>query len=152
VIARGLLVRALLLTVLLGCGPSGQVKTYPVKGKVTYAGKPMVGGGSIALIPLANQEGKTAGGEIKEDGTYELMTYAPGDGSMAGEFRVVINQTTVKEPTATPDGSAAPNSTIFTVPKADQIPMIYGDIQNSPLTAKVEAKSPNELDFDLKPQ
>ena len=145
-------VLALLLGLVPGCGSSGNVKTYPVKGKVTFAGKPMVGGGSIALMPLANQEGKTAGGEIKEDGTYELMTYAPGDGSMAGDFRVVINQTTVKEPTPTPDGSAAPNSTIFTVPKADQIPAIYGDIQNSPLTAKVEAKSQNELDFDLKPQ
>jgi hypothetical protein len=147
-----LFVLTALLGAALGCGSSGNVKTYPVKGKVTYAGKPMVGGGSIALMPMSSQEGKTAGGEIKDDGTYELMTYEPGDGSMAGEFRVVINQTTVKEPTATPDGSAAPTSTIFTVPKADQIPLIYGDIQNSPLTAKVEAKPSNELDFDLKPQ
>ena len=151
-VLRGMFVLLLLLAIAPGCGSSGNVKTYPVKGKVTYAGKPMVGGGSIALMPMSNQEGKTAGGEIKEDGTYELMTYVPGDGSMAGEFRVVINQTTVKEPTATPDGSAAPNSTIFTVPKADQIPLVYGDIQNSPLTAKVEAKPNNELDFDLKPQ
>jgi hypothetical protein len=152
VVLRGLFVPTLLLGIVLGCGSSGNVKTYPVKGKVTYAGKPMVGGGSIALLPLSNQEGKTAGGVIKEDGTYELETYSPGDGSMAGNFRVVITQITVKEPTATPDGSATPSSTIFTVPKADQIPMIYGDIQNSPLTAKVEAKSQNELDFDLKPQ
>ena len=136
-----------------GCGPTGQVKVYPVKGKVTFAGKPLVGGGSIALIPQqTNQEGKAAGGEIKEDGTYELMTYAPGDGSMVGDFRVVISQVTVKEPTATPDGSAAPNATIYTVPEADRIPRIYGDLENSPLTAKVEAKPLNELDFDLKRQ
>jgi len=140
---------ALCTALLVGCGPAGQVKTYSVKGKVTFGGKPMVGGGSIALIPLSNQEGKTAGGEIKEDGTYELMTYTPGDGSMAGDFRVVITQTTVKEPTPTADGAPAPNSTIFTVPQADRIPPIYGDIQNSPLTTKVEAKPLNELNFDL---
>jgi hypothetical protein len=143
---------AAFISLVLGCGPAGQVKVYPVKGKVTYVGKPMVGGGSIALLPLANQEGKAAGGEIKDDGTYELTTYTLGDGSMTGDFRVVINQVTVKEPTPTPDGSAAPASTIFSVPAADRIPAIYGDMQNSPLTAKVEAKPLNELDFDLKPQ
>lgn len=140
------------LSATIGCSPSGQVKVYPVKGKVTFAGKPLIGGGSIALIPQTSQEGKAAGGEIKEDGTYELTTYALGDGSMPGNFRVVINQVTVKEPTPTPDGTAAPNSTIFTVPEADRIPRIYGDIENSPLTAKVEAKPLNELDFDLKRQ
>lgn len=143
---------AALVSLVLGCGPAGQVKVYPVKGKVSFAGKPMVGGGSIALMPLANQEGKAAGGVIKEDGTYELTTYTLGDGSMTGEFRVVINQVTVKEPTPTPDGSAAPTSTIFTVPAADRIPAVYGDIQNSPLTIKVEAKPLSERDFDLKPQ
>jgi hypothetical protein len=142
----------LLLSVLAGCGPSGQVKVYPVKGKVTFVGKPMVGGGSIALIPLTNQEGKTAGGEIKEDGTYELGTYSAADGSMAGDFRVVINQVTVKEPKATPDGTAAPPAAGFSVAEADRIPAVYSDTQNSPLTIKVEAKPLNELDFDLKRQ
>ena len=82
---------ALLFVVLLtaGCG-SGQVKVYPVKGKITYGGKPMVGGGAIALIPLGVQEGKTAGGHIAEDGTYSLTTYKDGDGSMPGEFRPVL--------------------------------------------------------------
>src|SRR5262245_48527234 len=44
---------ALLLGFLLllgGCGPAGQVKTYPVKGTVKFEGKPMVGGGAISLI------------------------------------------------------------------------------------------------------
>jgi hypothetical protein len=142
----------LLFLAFVGCGPSGQVKVYPVKGKITFAGKPMVGGGSIALIPLADQPGKTAGGMVKEDGTYELETYKPGDGSMVGDFRVVINQVTVKEPTPTPDGSAAPPSAGFAVAEADRIPAVYGDLQSSPLTAKIEAKPLNELDFDLKRQ
>ena len=65
-----------------GCGSSDDVKVYPVKGRVTFAGKPMAGGGSIAFIPTTNQTGKAAGGQIKDDGTYELTTNTPGDGSM----------------------------------------------------------------------
>src|SRR5215207_1436287 len=89
-----------------GCGPSGQVKTYPVKGVVKFEGKPMVGGGSISLVPLADQPGKTAAGIIQPDGTFVLETYKAGDGSMAGDFRVAIFQETVKEGKAAPDGSA----------------------------------------------
>src|SRR6185436_4216757 len=77
-----------------GCGPAGQVKTYPVKGRVTFEGKPMVGGGAISLIPLVDQPGKTAGGTIQPDGTYVLGTYKDADGSMTGEFRVVVFQET----------------------------------------------------------
>ncbi|HMC10622.1 MAG TPA: hypothetical protein VKH44_05005, partial [Pirellulaceae bacterium] len=47
-----------------GCTPSGQVKTYPVKGRISFDGKPMVGGGAISLIPTINQPGKTAAGII----------------------------------------------------------------------------------------
>jgi hypothetical protein len=129
-----------------GCGGS---KAYPVKGKVTYEGKPMKGGGSISFVPTAKQEGKAAGGEIKEDGTYELMTNKPGDGSMPGEFRVVISQVTEREPENTDDdGKAAPKKPLL-LAEADRIPEIYSDAYKSPLTAKVEAKD-NVLDFDLK--
>jgi hypothetical protein len=133
---------------LAGCG-SGRVSVYPVKGKITLDGKTMKGGGTIAFIPLGRQEGKAAGGEIAEDGSYQLTTYQPGDGSMAGEFRVVILQTTDKEPEATPDGKIAAKATA-TVKLEDRIPHVYGDGQNSPLKAKVEAKSDNELNFELK--
>ena len=140
------------LTLLLGgCGPSGQVKTYPVKGVVKFDGKPMVGGGSISLIPLADQPGKTAAGIIQPDGSYVLETYKAGDGSMAGEFRVAIFQETVKEGKAAPDGSAPSATAAISVPAADRIPVIYGDDRGSPLTAKVETK-PNVIDFDLKRQ
>jgi hypothetical protein len=139
---------AVVLAVSLGCG-DGQVSVYRVRGKVTFEGKPMAGGGSIAFVPLGDQAGKTAGGEIAADGTYELTTYKPGDGSMAGEFRVVITQVTEREPDPTRDGER-PGTSITVVGKADRIPAVYSDAQNSPLTATVEAKSLNELNFDLK--
>src|SRR5947207_14268643 len=134
--------------VLVGCGSSGNVRVYPVKGAVTFNGKPMVGGGSISFMPLTNQRGKTAGGEIKADGTYERMTYQPRDGSMTGEFRVVINQIVYQEPQRTGDGEGKSSAPLAVVPEPDRIPPIYSDSLQSPLTATVEAKS-NEIDLDL---
>jgi hypothetical protein len=139
-----------LAAVLIGCGGGDQLDVYPVHGRVTFEGKPLAGGGSIAFVPTTNQVGKTAGGTIREDGTYELSTYGEGDGSIPGEFRVVVTQFVVKEPEASPDGSAPLSGPIPTVAEADRIPAVYADHQNSPLTATVEAKDSNEIDFDLK--
>ena len=137
-----------LVTAAAGCGSSGNNKVYPVKGTVKFEGQPMKGGGSISFRPTGGQVGAAPGGEIKEDGTYELMTYEPGDGSMPGEFRVVITQVTVKEPEASPDGSAPKPVDGPNVAPQDQIPFVYSDPTESPLTAKVEEKS-NAIDFDL---
>ncbi len=128
-----------------GCGGTS---VHPVKGKVTFNGKPMKGGGSISFVPTGNQAGKTAGGEIDQDGNYVLTSNKTGDGSMTGEFRVVIYQTVEQEPEATADGTKAAKS-VMAVPVADRIPLIYCDPVNTPLTAKVEAKD-NVIDFDLK--
>jgi hypothetical protein len=142
---------ASLVGLAVGCGSGDQVKVYPVKGKITFEGAPMKGGGSIAFVPTGSQAGAAPGGEIKEDGTYELMTYKPGDGSMTGDFKVAITQVTVKEPEASPDGSAPKPVDGPHVQPADQIPLIYSNYAETPLTAKVEAKE-NEINFDLKRQ
>jgi hypothetical protein len=133
----------------VGCG--NEFPVYPVKGRVMFEGKPMIGGGSISLVPLDNRPGKTAGGTIAEDGTYTLSTNATDDGSMPGEFRVVIYQTTDTEPTNTGDGNQSANlRQTKSVPPADRIPEIYSDGAKSPLRATVEAKSDNEINFELK--
>ena len=147
----GMVLVGALAAVTIGCGSGDQVKVYPVKGVVNFEGKPMKGGGSIAFIPTGSQPGATPGGEIKEDGTYELMTYKPRDGSMAGDFKVIITQVTVKEPEASPDGSAPKPVDGPNVQPVDQISLMYSNPAESPLTAKVEAK-PNEINFDLKRQ
>jgi hypothetical protein len=116
----------------------------------------MVGGGSIAFIPKDHQEGKTAGGTINPDGTYELQSYDTDgfDGSMAGEFQVLITQVVVEEPenTGDSDETGAVMEAVPAVAEADRIPLIYSDPVGTPLTAKVEAKELNEINFDLKPQ
>ena len=122
----------------------------------------MVVGGAISFVPISKQEGKTAGGTIKEDGTFVMDTYGEGDGSIAGEFRVVVYQTTVQEPEAVipdSDGSVTgkkfePTSSepIPIVSKASQIPLIYSDVVKSPITVKIEPDGENEsLKIELKP-
>jgi hypothetical protein len=135
-----------------GCGTSDRQRVYPVKGTITLEGKAMPGGGSIAFVPLEKQIGKTAGGEIREDGSYELTTYDVGDGSMAGKFRVVITQAVAIEPReAAPDGQAPVEGSMDAIMVApeDHIAAPYSDFDRSPLTATVEPKS-NEINFDLK--
>jgi hypothetical protein len=137
-----------LAALVFSVGCSGRAPVYPVKGKVTFAGTPMRGGGSITFVPLTEQGGKNAFGTITKDGTYELMTHEPGDGAMAGEFRVVITQLVEDEP-KNPGDDKAPGKPIVVVAQADRIAAIYSDFYKSPLTAKVEAKGLNEIDFKL---
>ena len=71
---RGALWAVLVLTA--AGGGCGGPKLYPVRGVVTYEGKPMKGGGSIAFMPVGNQPGRAPGGEVREDGTFDLSTAA----------------------------------------------------------------------------
>ncbi len=111
----------------------------------------MVGGGSISFVPVNEQGGKGAGGEIAEDGTYQLTTWKPGDGCRPGEFRVLIHQSTSREPEVSPDGEKT-RTAVSTVSAAERIPIIYSDPLQTTLKATVEAKSSNEIDFDLTPR
>lgn len=137
------------LVLLAAAGCSDNFTVYPVAGKVSLEGKPMQGGGSISLVPVGDQPGKAAGGNIAEDGSYKLSTYGDGDGSIPGEFRVVISQVTFNEGKPTGEGEERVTNAVRTVAAADQIPAIYADSMKSPLRATVEEKT-NEINFDLK--
>jgi hypothetical protein len=78
------------LTLFPGCGSSGgaaAAPTVPVKGKVTYKGKPVTQG-QITFEPT--DSGREAHGEIKPDGTFELSTFKPGDGAVTGTHKVTV--------------------------------------------------------------
>lgn len=152
---------SLILTgMLTGCGGEERATVYPTSGIVHYDGKPMVGGGAISFIPISTQKGKTAGGVIKEDGTFVMSTYEEGDGSIEGEFRVIVYQTTMQEPETVPDSDGTesgknfepvPTEPIQTVEKKDRIPTLYSDAVKSPVTVKIDPNGHNEsLNIDLK--
>ncbi len=72
-----------------GCGgpaPTG-APTSPVKGRVTFQGKPVTKG-TITFEPEG--AGKEASGEIQADGTFVLTTYKKDDGAVLGNHRVSV--------------------------------------------------------------
>ncbi|QDU11490.1 hypothetical protein [Gimesia aquarii] len=151
-----------LSVMMTGCGGDDSLPVYPTGGVVLYDDKPMVGGGAISFTPISAQKGKMAGGIIKEDGSFVMSTYDEGDGSIAGEFRVVVYQTTVQEPETVAEDSdgtetgknfePAPSEPIQTVDKKDRIPTLYSDAVKSPITVKIEPNGQNEsLSIELNP-
>jgi hypothetical protein len=79
----------LLLVAAIGCGSDDMTPPtlIPVKGKVTYKGKPLASG---VVRFSADGYGRDAAGTLKEDGSYELTTLRTGDGVTAGSHRVFI--------------------------------------------------------------
>jgi hypothetical protein len=89
---------AVLLASCSGCGSdAGQFvgKTIPVKGKVTFKGKPLTQG-EIVFEPDGGA-GREAHGNIQGDGTFELTTFKAGDGAVPGTHRVAVSGTSKKD-------------------------------------------------------
>jgi hypothetical protein len=77
---------ALLLLGAAGCGP----RMYPVHGKVTYPDGSPVTEGMVVFESQGQEKPVTARGDIRPDGSYQLGTYKPGDGALAGKYRVLV--------------------------------------------------------------
>lgn len=76
-----------------GCGSGDRpyvAPTLPVKGKVTYNGKPLTRG-NINFQPV--DIGREANGSIQPDGTFVLTTFKDGDGAVPGVHRVAVTDT-----------------------------------------------------------
>jgi hypothetical protein len=76
----------------IGCG--GRT-THQVSGKVQYTdGSPISGGARvIRLEPTSDTTAeirKVASGVIEQDGSFELFTQRPGDGVIAGKYKVTF--------------------------------------------------------------
>ena len=86
---RSALVLALALS-LAGCGGSSSTPsagaTVPVKGIVTYKGKPLTRG-TVVFEPDAGRE---AQGELGGDGSFTLSTFVKDDGAVPGAHRVAV--------------------------------------------------------------
>jgi hypothetical protein len=80
-----------------GCGSTSGTfvgSTVPVKGKVSYKGKPL-SQGEIVFEP--DSGGREAHGSIGPDGAFELTTFKHGDGAVAGTHRVAVTGTSKKD-------------------------------------------------------
>lgn len=89
-VAGSIALVALLLLPCAGCGSKAgtfAATTVPVKGKVTYQGKPLTKG----TIKFEPDSGREAHGEINSDGSFVLTTFKEGDGAVPGLHRVAVS-------------------------------------------------------------
>jgi hypothetical protein len=148
------------LVSLSGCGgssaPKNREPVFPVKGKVTYKGQPVVG---ADIAYKSETVERSAFGRTNEDGEFELSTFGSNDGAVAGKHSVTIAKSSMAAPT-TP---AAPvESTDYVPPGYEKvkppavkpelgIPAKYGKPETSGLIGIVnDDGSPNTASFDLK--
>jgi hypothetical protein len=125
------------LAVLAGCTGDGRVPVVKTTGKVVWPGQKLLGLLVVfhATDPAAPKPPVLPTGVVQEDGTFAVTCYNTSDGAPPGEYVV-----TVKE-APRPDGAPMP-----TLPAAK-----YLDPKMSPLRAKVENKTVNELEpFEIK--
>ena len=148
----------------LACGCSGgaddRVAVYKVTGKVTMAGSPFAGA-SVSFAPAEGQ--RAAVGKTADDGTFELTTYAYGDGAAKGKFDVLISKSNAPAAAATAgaghDAMAAGSSASPPVHSGGKKKGggADGNLVNpkyskpGELTATVTAAGPNEFTFALEP-
>src|SRR5688572_19943431 len=81
------------LVALTGCGKAEKrVTVVPVSGNILFRGKPPAGA-QIVLHPVsgATSDAIVAPvGLVKDDGSFQISTYAEGDGAPAGDYTATI--------------------------------------------------------------
>lgn len=127
--------------ILSGCGGGGNGPvTVPVKGVVTYKGKP-VPKLSVAFLP---DKGMVAEGTTDANGRFTLTTKKPGDGAMVGSYKVGISFVPDKVPDMPGFPGADKSETESPIPKK------YADANTSGLTGVVDKNaSKNDFKFEL---
>src|SRR5438270_555295 len=78
------------IIVLCGCGSRRPL--YAVRGEVFFKGKPAQGA-LVVFHPLGGTDSKVVRprGTVEADGSFQLSSYAQGDGAAPGEYVVTIN-------------------------------------------------------------
>jgi len=137
ILAKKVLLVWVILGVWAGCGGSDRPKTYPAVGKVMYRNQP-VQDAEVTLVPA---KGPMATGKTDAQGQFQLSTFAPNDGAVAGEHSVLIVK---KEKYADPKTPTSPYEMWRNV-----LPARYGSLQTSPLKATIQPDGPNQFTFEL---
>lgn len=104
----------------------GNTGTIPVKGTITYKGRPVTKG----VVSFEPDYGRSASGDLQPDGTFVLGTYKAGDGAVAGVHRVSVSGTGIKS-------------------SKELVPRKYTQPNTSGLEADV-SREKSEFTFDLK--
>jgi hypothetical protein len=136
-----------------GCGGAkvdpNRPKTVPVKGTVQYKGQPVEGATVTFMAQTAKEKGAT--GQTDAQGEFRLMTFAPGDGAMPGNYRVKISKTQLN-PRVSEEQLKKLQTAGQPVPppiETELLPKKFKSESTSGLTAEVKDKDDNSFTFDL---
>lgn len=133
--APGLFVTVVAVLAAAGCG-DGRPPLHPAVGLVTYRGEP-VADASVMFYP---DEGRAAFAKTDAHGRFSLMTYTPGDGVVAGAYRVTVSKVVSRAPPT----EANPYPTAVTV-----LPPEYANVDTAGLSAEVTPGGENDFLFEL---
>jgi len=139
------------LAAVCGCTVDAEMDGYvKVSGRVTYHGRP-VKKGTVNFLPVRDG-GVSATGEIDDGDIKNVTTHEPGDGAMEGEYKVTIIAFDPADAEQRWDRYNGPSPAEVARLVADAkvlIPLRYGSVAGSDLTAHVSAHS-RTFEFDLK--
>jgi hypothetical protein len=124
-----------------GCGATQDpnlLPVFPAQGKLSFHGK-VPEGAYVALYPKANVAKAPNGqpvvprGQVQGDGSFNLTSYAAGDGAPVGDYAVTVEwHKTITLPSGVPN--LGPNL----------LPAKYSKAETSPVTVQI-AQGKNEL-------
>jgi hypothetical protein len=127
---RRFAVAAVVSAAVVGCTKNDRVPTFPVRGKVTYNGKPL-GKASLIFVPNdpAAVKNMQPTATTAADGTFKASTYLYADGAPAGGYKVTVHlERTRKAAGGDEEGTGQ-----------SAVPAKYTDAATTPLTATVVA-------------
>ena len=138
---RYLPVVGLVVIAAAGCGAMQDpnlLPVFPAQGKLSFQGK-VPEGAYVALYPKGNVAKAPNGqavvprGQVQGDGTFNLTSYAAGDGAPVGDYAVTVEwHKTITLPSGVPN--LGPNL----------LPAKYSKAETSPVTVQI-AQGKNEL-------
>jgi hypothetical protein len=139
-----------------GCNRSSGPATYPVRGTVTYLGKPVVG---ASVVFMADGASRAATGKTDGAGAFSLTTLEENDGAVPGTHVVTVKKYDSEPPSlpaAPADGATDPAvEAKYTAAMARwletakiAVPMKYTDRRTSDLRrAVVEGENSFEIEL-----
>ncbi len=147
------LICASCMLVWAGCGGAAvdpnRPATAPVSGTVTYQGSP-VENATVTFLASA-PDGKSAVGRTDASGKFALMTFAPGDGAVPGQYKVMISKQVTEGGVSEEEaykyierGENPPEPTVKNL-----LPEKYTAADTSGLSADVTESGENTFTFEL---
>ena len=147
---------ALAVASVLGCGgdsgAKNRPKVYPITGKVTYKGAPVVAADVTFICEAAD---RSAFGRTDSQGNFKLTTFSSNDGAVEGKHVITvvkIEQTEAAKPMEPTDPAYNPDLVAMPAPPPprSQIPQKYANVKTTDLFAVVSPEGNPEMNLELK--